>query len=135
MIILKIKKYDYFSKYFLKNKIKDLLKKLLISRSSKYNNSKLNIYLNDNYKIDLKKIINIFIKNIHLIETKKEYILELNEFKINDIKLITFLNLIDFGNMDIKGIDLFASSLNDLRNNINIYQKLFLLNPKGSIWQ
>ena len=135
MIILKIKKYDYFSKYFLKNKIKDLLKKLLISKGSKYNNSKLNIYLNDNYKIDLKKIINIFIKNIHLIETKKEYILELNEFKINDIKLITFLNLIDFGNMDIKGINLFASSLNDLRNNINIYQKLFLLNPEGNIWQ
>ena len=135
MIILKIKKHDYFSKYFLKNKVKDLLKKLLINRSIKYNNSKLNTYLNDNYKIDLKKIINIFIKNIHLIETKKEYILELNEFKINDIKLITFINLIDFGNMNIRGINLFNSSLSDLRNNIKVYQKLFLLNPKGDIWQ
>lgn len=134
MLILKTKK-DYFSKYFLKNKVKDLLKKLLISRSIKYKDSKLNTYLNDNYKIDLKKIINIFVKNIHLIETKKEYILELNEYKINDINLITFINLIDFGNMNIKGINLFNSSLSDLKNNIDIYQKLFLLNPKGDIWQ
>jgi len=84
-------------------------------------------YLKDNYKLSIEDVISqLATKGFSYSKVKDLYIIRVNdnikETKSQE-KLSTLIRLIDYGNLDIRGVHLIDSTLNYIKSNIlNIYR-------------
>lgn len=84
-------------------------------------------YLEDNYNISIENIVNeLMIKGFNYNKVKNLYILRVDENvkeSKSQEKLSTLIRLVDYGNMEVRGINLIHSSIEYIKNNIlNIYR-------------
>ena len=73
---------------------------------------KLENYLKNNYNISCKKVIELFIKYIKVNSYKKD-IIKINIFdvKVNETRLNTLIQLMEFGNLELPKSELFSTLL------------------------
>jgi len=89
---------------------------------------KMNDYLKKQYNISLEDIINQVKFSTNKVLNK--YTLSINDNifeKETNIRLLSLIKLIDYGNLEIKGINIFNSSMNYIKNNIKSIYKFYQL--------
>ena len=107
--------------------IPKFLEKRVLDKISENNYVAMQDYLQKTYGISLQHIIKeLFIKGFSYSKVKNLYIVRINdsirETKSQE-KLSTLVRLIDYGNSEVRGINLFGSAVNYIRGNIlNIYK-------------
>lgn len=84
-------------------------------------------YLEDNYHIEIKDVVNqLLTKGFSYNKLKNLVVIRIDENikeKKTQEKLSTLIRLIDYGNLDVQGIDLIKSSVEYIKSNIlNIYR-------------
>ena len=84
-------------------------------------------YLKENYKLSIEDIIKeLAIKGFSYSKVKDLYVVRINDNikeEKSQEKLSTLIRLIDYGNLDIRGVNLINTTLNYIKDNIlNIYR-------------
>lgn len=119
---------------------KPFIIKLMIVIRHKLENNLSNIklkemkkYLKKNYKISLEQLVNTVCSNFKISKYGNEYIIRLNKsVKINDTTYLeSLVNLVDYGNTEIKGVNFFSSVIKEIEENINNYYRFLLM--KGEL--
>lgn len=90
-------------------------------------------YLKKNYKISLEQLVNTVCNNFKISKYGNEYIIRLNKsVKINDTTYLeSLVNLVDYGNTEIKGVNFFSSIIKEIEENINNYYRFLFM--KGEL--
>lgn len=113
IIIPKLLKINLYNKY----------KKLIKDKKIK----SINNYLELNFKLIFIDILNVLLNNIHIYNVNDKTVLTIeNNVKIKEYNLDTLLRLIDFGNLEFKGLNLFNTAFKSVQNNLNIAYKIYL---------
>lgn len=117
---------DACSFLFVKNYVPKTIKKLLKSEIQKGLYKAQKDYLKETYNISLEKIIDVFIDNLDIEHIPGNYILYLNENRyINKNKIITLVELINYGNLKISGTQLFNNIIDYISNKLSSLYDIF----------
>lgn len=124
------------SEDFIKNKVPKILKNILLNRCNKYTHINMKQYLEDNYKLDIKEIILAVCNNIVVSRVGSDYILALNsKSKKNDVSLDSLTRLVDYGNREVRGCELFDSGVRYLKSRINVIYYYSLVQKESGLWR
>lgn len=101
----------------------------------KYNFSKMDIYLNNVYKTDdlllSKEIIRFALSNVAVIKRTQNYSIEFDDtiyYPNTNIKLVTLLKLINYGNREIKPIPIITKEFDYIKAELDsLYNKYQIL--------
>lgn len=109
----------------IRHKLEDNLSNIKLKEMKKY--------LKKNYKISLEQLVNTVCNNFKISKYGNEYIIRLNKsVKINDTTYLeSLVNLVDYGNTEIKGVNFFSSIIKEIEENINNYYRFLLM--KGEL--
>lgn len=95
--------------------------------------NKINNYLLHNYNISIEYLIQEVANNLLITKINNSYVIEINK-NIVDIKtnlnLLILVKLVDFGNSDIKGINLFFKTLKQLKENFIYLYQIYKINKE-----
>lgn len=95
--------------------------------------NKINNYLLHNYNISIEYLIQEVANNLLITKINNSYVIEINK-NIVDIKtnlnLLILVKLVDFGNSDIKGINLFFKTLKQLKENFRYLYQIYKINKE-----
>lgn len=118
---------------FIKNYLPQFIKKYLMGRAKDNIYKKVFEYINKNYKIKAKGIFESFIKSLEFIN-KNEYVIITinNNIRCGDEKLIALINLIDYGNLEIKGTGLFKDTFNFINKNLWTLYLIYCSRKRGN---
>ena len=106
-----------FTNYLINNYIKNITKSSLYNLDNKKYYDK---YLIKTYNISLNELITSFYNNIKVIKDHENYILFLDSnVHIKSVKLITLVDLLNYGNQDIEGLNSFNSIFSFIQKNID----------------
>lgn len=106
-----------FTNYLINNYIKNITKSSLYNLDNKKYYDK---YLIKTYNISLNDLITSFYNNIKVIKDHENYILFLDSnVHIKSVKLITLVDLLNYGNQDIKGLNFFNNIFSFIQKNID----------------
>ena len=113
----------YFKDILDKEFISKFIPQIIISRAlilaKKRNTQQMNEYLKKNLKLSIEEIINQIEFSIN--ETNDRYSLSINsniyENKTHE-RLISLVKLIDYGNLEIKGLNIINTSMYYVNNNL-----------------
>lgn len=130
MNILVPDNYRYTFIILLKNKmIKDIKRIIKLKRRSLID---MDLYLNDTFEFEettLAKDIMLFaLDNIEIIKRTKYYSIEINrniDYPNTSIKLITLIQLINYGNLDIKGVPIFINEFKEVNKELKRLYKVY----------
>ena len=111
----------YYTNKFLNKSLKQTIKKLLISEVlNKHYSEQYDDFLIKNYKIKLIDLCKKVADSLLVSSNKKNYIIYLNNnIYINNNKLETIVNLVDYGSTDIRGCRLFSNIFKFVDKNID----------------
>lgn len=119
---------------FIKEIVPDLIYNAIIDRltNNQYKDSveKMDTYIKEYYGISIK-VLCLSIKQYLTISSNSQsaYSIALNENKLVDNTSYSvgfIVRIIDYGSMDIKGLDLFKSSFDYVEKNLDSIYKLYL---------
>lgn len=106
-----------FTNYLINNYIKNITKSSLYNLDNKKYYDK---YLIKTYNISLNELITSFYNNIKVVRDDENYILFLDSnIHIKNVKLITLVDLLNYGNQDIKGLNFFNNIFSFIQKNID----------------
>ena len=91
---------------------------------------KMENYLNLNYSISLLDVVECLKNNLIVNKINNIYVIEINEMtleKNSKVKLSSLIKLIDYGNIEVKGINLFNKVAKNLIRNIMEVYKLYMI--------
>lgn len=89
--------------------------------------NKLISYLESNFKLNLNEILNFLLNNLHIYTVgRKTQITINNELKIKDINLDMLIRLIDYGNIEVKGIFLIKKCFEEIQSELRTLYKIYL---------
>lgn len=112
-----------FTNYLINNYIKNITKSSLYNLDNKKYYDK---YLIKTYNISLNELITSFYNNIKVIKDHEDYILFLDSnINIKNVKLITLVDLLNYGNQDIKGLNFFNNIFSFIQKNIDSLTLLY----------
>lgn len=125
---------DIFDENFIKM-IPALTAQIINEKSKGNKYKKMNDYLQKNYQITIEDVVKVLrYKGFSYSKVKNTYVVGVNYNTVESktqLKLDTLVKLIDYGNREIRGIDLINSSMNYIiKNLLNIY-RLYQMRMKG----
>lgn len=96
-------------------------------KTSKKRRKLLNQYLEKEKLPSINKIINVLIDNLYITSKGKDYIIiEVNNnTQIGIYPIKPLIKLIEYGNLEVKGLNFLEKSFNEIRININSINKLY----------
>ena len=127
-----------YSINFINNKVKPLLKNMIIDQVKKLpNKAVIEEHLKQFYNTSLSKTLELIPKSLNVLKEGDKYIIYTNNnIYYNNINVDTILRLIEFGNGDIKGSHIISQIRNKLPRQIFIIYLLSLQNRKiKKLWQ
>jgi len=113
-----------------------LLYKTLVTKYNKLVKRKrvgnMNNYLKDNYNITLEDIIKR--SKIVVNDRGNQFVISIEQNEtINGIPIETLIRLIDFGNMDIKGLNLFNSTFRYVESRLGTFFRYYMIGGFNSV--
>lgn len=117
---------DIISENFIKI-IPQFIIRRVLEQISKNNYVAMQEYLKENYKVSIEDVVReLALKGFSYSKVKDLYIVRLNDNikeEKSQEKLSTLIRLIDYGNLEIKGVHLINNSIEYIKDNIlNIYR-------------
>lgn len=126
---------NVYERNFLTDFLPNIVKKIFLGELNLSKYSLIFNYIEANYNIKKYKIIENIVDNIKIAKTPELVTIYID----NNIKNISYfdnlLNLIDYGNLDIRGTYALTKSFNYIRSNIDTIYKFFILRGKSNLWQ
>ena len=84
----------------------------------------------------INELIEVIPQQVVIKKYPTKFILEVNNNTyLKRKKVENLVNLVDMGNMSLRGTDLFNSTFRDIEDNLNSFFFLYLSNKGGKIWQ
>ena len=126
-----------YDKDFINKDVKNLFLNLIKSNLTKNESAHLLNYIKENYNISIDQFWSTLKSNIDISFVDNKYYqltINPNVYIIPNTKLITIVDLINYGNRSIKGNLLFDNIVRYVEENIRHIRRLKLMKGKMSIW-
>lgn len=131
---------NYYNAEFIIKKIPKLFINLINNEFDRRENQNIFNYIKKYYKLNKFEIREAIIKNLVCSRYADKYIIYIDEnyyFKKQNISLKSIINLIDFGNIEVRGINLTNNIFKLLSKNIKNLYKYYLLKwgEESVLWE
>ena len=121
-----------YSKSFINNYLIKIIRSNLIRKLAEPKYLPMNNYLESNYKLSLRELVELVCNNLKINKYANDYIVHLNRvIKYNDTRLEVLADLVDFGNTSIQGVNLFNRTLKEVEENVDSYYSYLFM--KGEL--
>ena len=133
----KIRLQNGFNYTFAHKKLPKVIIKLIVEDLKKPKNLPLLKYLKKEYRIKFSELINEISDNLKVLEDSVSVIVEIDSTAIikHGLKLVTALDFINNGNLELRGTNSINNVFNYVQTNINTLYKLYLVRKEGILWE
>lgn len=109
-----------------------IITNMFYNKIAQHKESKMNSYLSDNYDMQIVELLPILC-DIKVEKYRYAYIMQINmnKSKINSkYSVAEILHLIDYGNIEVKGLHIINNIFEYIRNNLNMLYRLYMFTQK-----
>ena len=121
-----------YPNHFVYQYLPKVITNMLYNKIARYKDSKMNSYLSDNYDMQIVELLPILC-DIKIEKYRYGYIMQINtnRSKINSkYSVAEILHLIDYGNIEVKGLHIINNIFEYIRNNLNMLYRLYMFTQK-----